>query len=130
MAKKTANSQKTILIVDDEQDIRDTLEVVCQKAGYKTVLAVSGDDALLKLKSVKPDLILMDIMMPGTPVKEVVKKIKSTKIAYISVVRMSDAERESLMQGGNIVDFIQKPFDVSELVKRLKKLLPSTIAHE
>ncbi len=124
MAKKTTGSQKTILIVDDEQDIRDTVQIVCEKAGYKTVLAVNGDDALLKLKTTKPDLILMDIMMPGTPVKEVVKKIKNIKIAYISVVRMSDAEKESLMQSGNIVDFIQKPFDVAELVKRLKKLLP------
>ena len=65
----------------------------------------------------------MDIMMPGTPVREVIKKIKSTKIAYLSVVRTSEAEKEELVGQKNIVDFIQKPFDIKDLIKRVKKIV-------
>ncbi len=62
-------------------------------------------------------------MMPGTPVREVVPKIKGIKIAYLSVVRTSEAEKEDLMKSKNIVDFIQKPFDINDLLKRVRKLV-------
>jgi len=118
-----SNNKKTVMIVDDEPDIRDTVKTILLKEGYKVLTAVSGDDCLNKLKKEKPDLILMDIMMPGTPTKEVVKKIKDSKIAYLSVVRTSEAEKEQLMGQKNIVDFIQKPFDVADLIKRVKKIV-------
>ncbi|MBI4146828.1 response regulator [Candidatus Woesearchaeota archaeon] len=123
MAKKASSGTKTIMIVDDEEDIRETAKTICEKAGYEVITAANGDDCLEKLKKAKPDLILMDIMMPGTPVKEVVKKIKGVPIAYCSVVRTSDAEREQLLQEGNVVDFIQKPFDINDLLRRVKKLV-------
>lgn len=113
---------KTILVVDDEKDIRDSVKTILEKEGYKVATANNADDCLKKLKTIKPDLILMDIMMPGTPVKEIIPKIK-TKIAFLSVVRTSEAEKEELMKSKNIKDFIQKPFDIDELVKRVKKLL-------
>jgi DNA-binding response OmpR family regulator len=123
-AKKTDKSaKKTIMVVDDEQDVRDTVKTILLKEGYKVLTATSGDDCLVKLKKEKPDLILMDIMMPGTPTKEVVKKITTVKIAYLSVVRTSEAEKEQMTGQKNIVDFIQKPFDVNELVKRVKKIV-------
>jgi len=65
----------------------------------------------------------MDIMMPGTPVKEIIPKITNTKIAYLSVVRTSEAEKEDLMKSKNIVDFIQKPFDINELLSKVKKIV-------
>jgi DNA-binding response OmpR family regulator len=113
---------KTIMVVDDEADIRNTVKTIMEKEGYAVVTAVNGDDCLKKLAKTKPDLILMDIMMPGTPTKDIVPKIKS-KIAYLSVVRTSEAEKEDLMKSKNIVDFIQKPFDVKKLVARVKKLV-------
>jgi DNA-binding response OmpR family regulator len=113
---------KKIMVVDDEPDIRDTVKTIFEKEGYKVVTAVSGDDCLKKLYE-KPDLILMDIMMPGTPTKDVVNKIKGIKIAYLSVVRVSEADKEDLMKNKNIVDYIQKPFDIKELVKRVNKIL-------
>ena len=114
---------KTIMVVDDDADIRTTVKAILEKNGYSVIIAVNGDDCLEKLKSQKPDLILMDIMMPGTPVKEVVPQIKDTKIAYLSVVRTSEAEKEDLMGSKNIVDFIQKPFDINDLLQRIKKLV-------
>jgi len=114
---------KTIMVVDDEPDVQDTVKTVLEQNGYTVITANDGDECLKKLKTEKPDLILMDIMMPGTPVKEVVKKIKGTKIAYLSVVRMSEAEREDLLKAKNIVDFIQKPFDINKLLAKVKELV-------
>jgi CheY-like chemotaxis protein len=114
---------KTIMIVDDEPDLRSTVRTFLEKEGFNVITAVNGDDCLEKLKKAKPDLILMDIMMPGTPVGEVVKKIKNIKIAYLSVVRTSEAEKEELLGQKNIVGFIQKPFDINEMVEKVKKIV-------
>ena len=114
---------KKIMVVDDEADIRSSVKTILEKEGYEVITAVNGDDCLKKLEKGKPDLILLDIMMPGTPVREVVKKIKNVKISYLSVVRTSEAEKEKLLGQNNIVDFIQKPFDIKDLVKRVKKIV-------
>lgn len=115
---------KTIMVVDDEPDIRATVKLVLEKNKYNVITAVNADDCLKKIKSGdKPDLILMDIMMPGTPVRDIIPKLSKFKIAYLSVVRTSEAEKEDLMKSKNIVDFIQKPFDINELLKRIKKLV-------
>lgn len=107
------------MIVDDEEDIRSTVKQVLEKEGYEIETAINGDEALKKDNKFKPDLILMDIMMPGTPVKEVVEKIDG-KVAYLSVVKVTEAEKEDLM-GKKVVGFIQKPFDIKELVKKVKE---------
>jgi len=114
---------KTIMIVDDEKDIRITVRTILEGKGYTVVEAVNGDDCLEKLKETKPDLILLDIMMPGTPVKQIVPQIKNIKISYLSVVRTGEAEKEELLKQKNIVDFIQKPFDVNTLLERVKKIV-------
>ena len=111
------------MVVDDEPDVNATVKTVLENAGYKVISAINGDDCLKKLKKDKPDLILMDIMMPGTPVKQVVEKIKGIKIAYLSVVRLNEAEKEDLFKNKNIVGFLQKPFDVDTLVKNVDKLV-------
>ena len=114
---------KTIMVVDDEADIRETVKAVLEANGYSVIVAINGDDALKQWTAKKPDLILMDIMMPGTPVREIVPKMIGAKIAYLSVVRTSEAEKEDLMKSKNIVDFIQKPFDVDKLVAKVKELV-------
>ena len=114
---------KTIMIVDDEADIRKTVKSILLKNGFKVITANNADDCLKKLKKVKPALILLDIMMPGTPVKKAIKKIKNVKIAYLTVVRAAEAEKEELVKQKNIVAFIQKPFDVDDLVKKVKKIV-------
>ena len=114
---------KTIMIVDDEPDNITTVKAVLEKNGYKVVTAINGDDCLKKLPKQKVDLILLDIMMPGTPVRDVVQKIKGTKIAYLSVVRVSEAEKEDMLKSKNIVDFIQKPFDIDDLLLRVRKIV-------
>ncbi|MBI4020009.1 MAG: response regulator [Candidatus Aenigmarchaeota archaeon] len=117
---------KTIMVVDDESDIRESVRTILETNGYSVITAVDGDDCLRKLRSAKPDLILMDVMMPGTPVREVISRIKGTKIAYFTVVRTSDIEKERLLKTPNVVGFIQKPFELEDLLKAVKRLVGKT----
>ena len=115
---------KKIMIVDDEIDIRTPIQEVLERNGYKVITAVSADDCLKKVQAgEKPDLILMDIVMPGTPVRKIIPKLGKIKIAYLSVVKTSEAEKKDLMKSKNIVDIIEKPFELTELIKRVKKLV-------
>lgn len=112
---------KEVMVVDDEKDIRETMKNILEPEGYDVVTAKNGDEALKKLKNgKKPDLILLDIMMPGTPAREVVKRIKNTKIIFVSVVKISEAEKENLFKQENIVGYIQKPFDTDDLIKQVE----------
>jgi two-component system response regulator VicR len=114
---------KTILVVDDEQDVIDSVRTILEMNGYKVITAIDGDECLKKAQEMKPDLILLDIMMPGTPVNNIVKQIKDIKIAFMSVVRISDARKKGLCSQDNIVDFLQKPFNVSDLIDRVTLIL-------
>lgn len=112
--------KKNIMVVDDEEDNRTTVKNLLESRGYSVITAINGDDCLKKLEKNKVDLILLDIMMPGMPVREVVKKITNTKIVYLSVVRTSEAERENLLNE-NVLDFVQKPFDINLLLEKVNK---------
>ena len=114
-----------IMVVDDEPDNVETVRMLIEREGYEIVEARNGDECLEKVKKmdVKPDLILMDVMMPETPVKKVVDQLKGLKVAYLTVVRTSEAEKEDLLGSKNVVDFIQKPFDIDDLVKKVKKIV-------
>jgi len=115
---------KTIMIVDDEPDNIRTVRTALEANKYSVLVAVSGDDCLKQIEDgANPDLILMDIMMPGTSVREVVKKIKNIKIVFLTVVRILEAEKQGLLGQKNIVDFIQKPFDINELLEKVKKIV-------
>ena len=121
--------KKQIMIVDDVPDIVETVKAVLEKEGYEIISASSADECLEKLKKVTPDLILLDIMMPGMAVKEMLKSIRENKkwrnikIIYLTVVRMSEAEKADLLKEANIIDFIEKPFDITNLVRRVKKVI-------
>ena len=114
-----------IMVVDDEPDNVETVRMLMEKEGYEVINARDGDECLKQLAKMdeKPDLVLMDVMMPGTPVKQVVDQIKDIKVAYLTVVRTSEAEKENLLKSANVVDFIQKPFDIDDLVRNVKKIV-------
>jgi DNA-binding response OmpR family regulator len=116
---------KTILIVDDDPDVLDSLKRILRVNEYKVFTASNGEECLEKVNEYNPDLVLLDIMMPGMPIDEVVKQIKDTKIAFISIVRVSDAQRRGLCSQENVVGFFQKPFDVSDLVEKVELILGS-----
>ena len=112
-----------ILIIEDDPFVRRFYKKLFEEENLTIYLAVNGDEGVAKAKEIIPDIVLMDIMMPGTPAREEVRKIKTIKIAYLSVVRTSEAEKEELLGQKNIVDFIQKPFDIKDFIKRVKKIV-------
>jgi len=118
---------KTIMVVDDDADIRESIQMILKVNGYRVITAVDADDCINKLELEKPDLILLDIMMPGRPVLDVVKKVSDIKIVFMSIVRESDAKSKGLCEKENIVDFLQKPFNLNDLVQKIENLLTKTI---
>jgi len=114
---------KKVMIVDDERDIRDSVKQILEKEGYEVSQAISGDDCLKKIPKANPDLIIMDIMMPGTPIRKIVPKIKKAKVMFFSIVNLSDVEKEELLSQSNVVGFIHKPFDINKLKKGVEKAL-------
>jgi two-component system cell cycle response regulator len=117
---------KIILVVDDEEDIRVNLEAALSAEGYKTVLAASGADALRLAKSMAPDVLLLDIMMPDMDGYELCRKLKadgSTKgamIVFASALRKTQNKVDGLDMGAD--DYVTKPFNMPELLAKLRAL--------
>lgn len=114
---------KTVLVVDDDEDIRESVGMILRINGYKVITAIDADDCLDKIHLESPDLILLDIMMPGRPVSDVIKQITDIKIVFMSIVRETDAKSKGLCDQSNIVDFLQKPFNLNDLVSKIEALL-------
>jgi cyclic di-GMP phosphodiesterase len=113
----------TILIVDDERAGRDTLEAILESEGYHLEMAESGPEALEKAVVLLPDVILLDVMMPGMTGFEVCQRIRNDPVlAEIPVIILTALDdRESLLRAldSGADDFITKPFDRFELRARL-----------
>jgi CheY-like chemotaxis protein len=116
---------KTILVVDDNEDLRRIVKRILDKEGFETILAHDGDDCIEKIKNLnkKPDLILMDIMMPGRPVADLLEDIDDVKVAFFSAVKISDRDKETMMARKNVVDYIPKPFMREDLIEKIKELV-------
>lgn len=108
---------KNILIVDDDINIGNMLEEILVKEGYQTTRAYSGTEALFVLSSKHPDLILLDLMLPGLNGKEVLSKIAGIPVIIISAKTDVDDKVELLLDGA--ADYITKPFDIKELLARI-----------
>ncbi len=117
-----------ILVVDDEDHILDLVSSVLEVEGYEVLKAGDGYQCLDHLKKAKPDLILLDMMMPGMSGREVCEKIRSDpklrslKVAFLTVANFSEIGKDVLKSMG-IVDYITKPFNNKDLVKRVKKAI-------
>jgi putative two-component system response regulator len=113
----------TILIVDDEDSGRETLQSILEGEGYNLVMAENGPQAIAKAKAILPDVILLDVMMPGMTGFEVCEKIRNDpQVAEIPIIILTALDdRESLLTGlkAGADDFISKPFDRFELRARL-----------
>jgi len=120
-------AKKKIMVVDDEQSLVELVRAVFGQEGFDVISAYSGQECLEKLKKEKPDLILMDMMMPGMSGRETTEKIrknpktKDLKIAFLTVARFSEVGKDTL-KGLKVSDYITKPFDNKDLVKRVKKI--------
>lgn len=108
---------KTIMIVDDDIPIGNLLEEVLIREGYDVSRAYSGTEALLLLSGSRPDLILLDLMLPGLVGEEVLPQIQGIPVIVVSA-RADVQDKVDLLLGG-AVDYITKPFDTRELLARI-----------
>ncbi len=121
MEEEFGTDSKTILIVDDEQPIVDILVYNLRKEGYNTIEASDGVTAVNMALEQKPDLILLDIMLPKLDGLSVCKRIKNSLNVPILMLTAKDSEIDKILGlelGAD--DYITKPFSVRELVARVK----------
>lgn len=108
---------KKIFIVDDDVYIGDMLEEILTKEGYSVSRAYSGTEAALLLSGNKPDLVLLDLMLPGLSGEKVLEKIKDIPVIVVSA-KIDVNDKVNLLLGG-AADYITKPFDTKELLARI-----------
>jgi len=117
---------KKILIADDEPDILEIIQYNLVKEGYEVITAKDGDEALVKAKNNKPDLIILDIMMPkknGTEVCEILRSqpaFKNTLIVFLTALNDESSHIKGLETGAD--DYVSKPVSPKVLVSRVNAL--------
>lgn len=114
---------KHIFVVDDEGNIRELIKKYLDKEGYKSTLYNNGDNLLMEIKRLKPDLLVLDIMMPGYDGLQLCKEIRKESDIPIIFVSARDEEFDRVLGlelGGD--DYLAKPFSPRELVARIKNL--------
>jgi CheY-like chemotaxis protein len=123
----------TILVVDDNQDNTDIIRHYLEVRGYPIVVAHDGEAALAHFESVRPSLVLLDVMMPGRDGWEVCRIMKqhptlgrSVRVIMVTALDEWDDKRQALQTGAD--DYVAKPFDLAQLaatVERNAALLPA-----
>lgn len=108
---------KKIFVIDDDIYIGNLLEDALTRAGYSVKRAYSGTEAQLLLSNEKPDLILLDLMLPGLSGEELLPNIKDIPVIVVSA-KADTADKVGLLLGG-AADYVTKPFDLEELLARI-----------
>lgn len=110
-----------LLVVDDERPIADILKFTLEKEGYQVVCAYDGDEAVRLVESEKPDLILLDVMLPGRDGMDVCRTVRQSFDMPIIMLTAKDSELDKVLGlelGAD--DYVTKPFSARELVARVK----------
>ena len=119
---------KKILIVDDQKEIRELVEVTLRLEDYQIFQAKSGDEAIKLARAEKPDLVIMDVMMPGgidgleaTRVLKNDPETKGCQIIMLTGKGQQDDQEKGLKAGAD--DYFSKPFSPLELIKKVEEVL-------
>ncbi len=112
---------KTVLVIDDDIHIGNLLEEALRGEGYGVFRAYSGTEALLLLSKTAPDLILLDLMLPGLSGEEILPRINGVPVIVVSAKADVD-DKVKLLLGG-AADYVTKPFQVRELLARISARL-------
>ena len=118
---------KKILIVDDEQDIVETLKFMLEAEGYECFCAYDGENGLTLAKDIIPDLMILDVMMPkinGYKISRLLKyDTKYKDIPIIMVTARSQEEDKLIGQETGVNEYITKPFELDDIIKKVKEYL-------
>ncbi|MDB2415049.1 response regulator transcription factor [Rickettsiales bacterium] len=126
-----ANKKNTILIVDDEPQIRKLLKITLESEGYKTEEAESGAQATRFASSVKPDLIILDLGLPDIDGKDVIDSVRSWSQTPILVCSVRNSDREIIEAlGRGADDYVTKPFNPDVLLARIAANLRKAATEE
>ena len=111
----------SIMVVEDDQDLAEMLGIVLNGAGYEVDLVSRGDEAMDVFRAQKPDLVLMDVMLPGIDGVEIVRQIRGESMVPIVMLtaRGETPDKVAGLEAG-ADDYMVKPFEESELLARLK----------
>jgi len=114
-----------VLVVDVEREIRDLLQTSFSEEGYEVVAASNGEEAIELAKRENPQVILLDIEMPGVDGIETCKRLKAEErtrlIPIIMMTTLGDRDIEAYLEGA--ADVVNKPFDIKQLALRVKSML-------
>lgn len=118
-----------ILIVDDEKQLREMLTMRLEASGYEVITAADGEEGLKKTNKENPDLILLDIMMPGMDGLVVLSRLKNNlETSFIPVIMLTakgDTSAVMELQTAGATDYVIKPFEAENLLDLIKKTLQS-----
>lgn len=117
---------KTIFVVDDDINIGNMLEELLSREGYRVTRAYSGTEALLVLSSIRPDLVLLDLMLPGLDGKALLPRLNGIPVIVVSA-KAGVEDKVDLLLGG-AADYVTKPFDTKELLARIAVQLRNAAA--
>jgi DNA-binding response OmpR family regulator len=117
-----AEARKRVLVVDDERAILTVLRVKLGISGYDVATASSGEEALALINSMHPDIMLLDVIMPGMDGFEVLRKVRAvSRLPVIVFSARQENVQKALSLGANY--FLAKPLDLDDMVRRVEELL-------
>ncbi|MBI4655874.1 MAG: response regulator [Elusimicrobia bacterium] len=121
-------SQKLVMIVDDDESVRELLEFIVKKEGFKVETAKDGEEALKKARQVTPDLILLDLMLPKYGGFEILRELQIEDTLSIPIIiitgRYTDRSTSDMIkQEANVKDFLEKPVKPAVLASLIHKIL-------
>ncbi|MCM8766329.1 MAG: response regulator [Candidatus Omnitrophica bacterium] len=118
---------KKILVVDDEEDVREIIKARLIAQGYDVLTAEEGMSALAIARREKPDLVILDVMMPNMDGYTTLRELrKDREVGKTPVIILSVKEKdkmEDIFYFQNISDYIEKPFESEELIRKVKQVL-------
>jgi two-component system phosphate regulon response regulator PhoB len=127
-------ANERILVVDDEEDVLELVRYNLDKNGYKVITAASGEQAIIEAGGKTPDLIILDLMLPGIDGLEVCRKLKSdVKTERIPIIMLTAKGEETDIVTGlelGADDYVTKPFSPKVLIARIRRLLHRTVSRD
>ena len=117
----------SVLIVEDDRNIAELLQLYLEKEGYAVTMAFDGGQGLTKFRAIKPDLVLLDVMMPvmdGWSVCKTIRSESQTPVIMLTAKSETDDKVQGLKTGAD--DYITKPFEMKEVLARIEAVLRRT----